>query len=358
MILFIISSTSYSNPLKKTPNNSTLLGESTPVDTIIHISSFLDDLDIGKLTLTHKRNRSILSEKSLLGGHYLRKKSKYAITDHTDNIYFLDEYLTLPGTSPIKKIKNITSLSKENPLKFIKLALKSMPSTKEDIELHLESYFHQTIQFNQLIKELPSHNSSQERLAELIIDLAVFGKVWDHVEKKIKEQTDPYTWNRYVSQSNFQEHTQAFKRLLDQVYGSFWIQHLSNLSTKISEKNWNSEWKLLWEQVETQVSHNLHHFQFHLALDENTLSETLKSAINYTLMTYQLGLVSVRQSDEFKDVLHDPNGLLKNVKETLSETAACSILKNLEFPQVAEEHYLLKSQIEFFKRHIKNSTHR
>ena len=77
----------------------------------------------------------------------------------------------------------LVDLMKEHSSDFIRLVLHSIPHTPETIESDL-STFHQDTQTDNLISSLPTYETSQQKLAGVLIELVT----WDQVRAQVWAQ--------------------------------------------------------------------------------------------------------------------------------------------------------------------------
>ena len=329
------------------------------VDVNSKIFSYLDMDDAVNFSKTSKQNRDFFLNKPASIGEIHRKDSKFGIQVQ-NRFFYLKEFLQQEGRMPMTKINNLTILSNENHEDFMNLVLKTIPSSPETIEEDLEFFYNETMKIEDLIAALPSYETSQDKLSALLVEQETLTHVWSQVWSQIWTQAvseiGPQTWNQIWSQVSYQVGSQMWNQVGVQVNvqimdhldpsAGFGIWHFigNNVSDQVLNKN--------WYKAVSQVKKDLRKFNFIEAHQNQRLCEAIKPAINYAFMTYQLCLISILNSDEFKNIVNGPEGISHTLKIYISENIASNILKSLEFREEHETNYLATSQLNILNRHL------
>ena len=436
----IFTTSAFSSSKENNDKNKTFFDDSIPCEMIIKISSLLDDKDIAQITKVNKRCNYIFSRdnseakrnsrkllrKNLqsppfdkivvppreLGGFakegelggILRENSRFAVTDHAGHIFFLEEFLSLPGRPSIAKVKNINLLAKEKPDDFIRLVLKTIPHDPENIQNNLKSFYKETMKIDDLIADLPVYETSREKLAVLLFDLLGYFDLMDQASDQILLQIQ-FAENRFRTQfiahlialfytqylvnvSSLvmapiasQVHVQIFTQICLQIFLRYMEQVVCTLSEtqlrhEIRHQIWDHIWLRLriqirlglresgggavWQKVKTQVSNlsrselweNLPFFNFTQAYQNGELIETIKSSADGIFMLHQLYTIALSNSKQFRAIIDKPGGILQSIEDNLSEDEARNILDSIDLTDVSESKYLNKIQLDILRKRL------
>ena len=310
------------------------------------ISYILKNFGIAKHLLTSTKNEQLS-----------RKMANFGIQDYTGHFYFLEEYLSQSGHLPIKKVNNITKLTQDRPLDFIKLVLKSIPKTKSDMKHNLKSYYKDIIQINDLVADLPRFESDQEKLAAVITTFALsLSFMWENSATLLSEQVEGEIWGYDLDIKNsFINYFDSISQVLEQVMGDHWGYFLTSFSEQIIHLSKDTEWEQIWSMIDDHLSQHLKQYQFQLAQDEQQLSAEIIPAIDYILTIYQLALISFQHSDICKSIINGPNGFAAFIDTQMPEERARDILNKIELQQIPNHLYILKINVDITKGKLNKS---
>ena len=382
------SFTAYSSPSDDNTRNINQLEKLIPNEIIVDIASMMDDKDIGQLTQTNTQTKNLLSRNSNQGGKKLREDSKFSVTDDAGNIYFLDEFLLLPGRMKISHVNNIDLLIKERPNDFNNLILKTIPNTPAEIENNLESYFRDVVKIEDLVAGMPQYESAHEKLAALLVDTIIYMELIDQVTSETRDQVwkqlKDQVWVHISEQVNIQNRGPAWAQLGTQFWYSLrskvWQQIRSkfnprswneisenvwlNLRNNVSEDVWDNIRLKAWEQIRFQVQsqirqnvnykawENFKNFNFSLSTQSEDFSKKIRNAIDYVYSVNQLGVISMAHSSYLKPYISEPNGLFNYIKNNLTESEAQNILDSIHLSNDFEDQYFRNIQFDILKRHL------
>ena len=308
-------------------------------------------------------------------GQILEAQSRYLVTTKDGVMLSLEEFLAGKSTR-ISGVNNITNLLRENYKDFMKLVLKSIPQTPEEIESELYHFYKDILKIEQILDSVPSYETLEQRLAGVLLELETWSQVhdyvrtqvWDQVEDQFNEgQAKVNNWIRLNNQVDDQLGTRTkvrtkvrdkIRKQIEQVERQRWFNnngHQGGISFEQVEKQlaFNVKNKIrvhVKEQVEDQLGKTLRHFNFASSYRDGNLNGTLKSAVVYSFMIYQLGTLAMRHSEEFKLIKYE---LTKYIKTIVSEEKIQAILHNINIP---EDHasYLVKTQFDLLRLPLLN----
>ena len=306
------------------------------------ILEFLSPNDLQSVRRTDKQFRDMLASNSYLRNHM------FDVTLADGSSKTLREYLA-GERSQVLYIKNLSTLMNESHSSFISLMMKSIPNKPETVDSDLRAFHQNTFQINNLIGSLPSYETSQQRLASVVIEQLTWDQVWNKLLGPILAQFEGQVIDQVIDQ--------VITQLMTQVGAEAWSEVWAQLMDQVGDQVWAEVWALrmdqlwdqVWDQVEAQVNDGLRHFDFALAFDNENLKGVLKPAIDYTFMIYQLGTLAIGQTEIFKRTHLQ---LSQSISEIVTEEQANAILKSIDIPDAPEGNYLVEAQLKLIKRHL------
>ncbi|MFK7826147.1 MAG: hypothetical protein AB8G05_18485 [Oligoflexales bacterium] len=271
-----------------------------------------------------------------------RPDTTYGATD-TDE-YTLENFLDLPEKTQALKVENIDFMLKEDPSDFLRVLVNMFPFQTGNIEGVFELFYKETFQIDKLIVSLPSFQDSHQKLAGILLELIIWCEILPQVEAQVGNLLDLD-----------KNHVRELSRVL------FWGQVGNHVGKQVgkyvaNEVGNESLFKVLTElkdsldyqigkQVWSKLNRDLDYFINELEYCNQTLIKTLKSV--FTI--YQIGTLTIRHSDEFKEI----HSILSHfIFENISDNKVKSILKSIELPKLTEKNHFVDTQIKLIKSYL------
>ena len=281
-------------------------------------------------------------------------KNHVMIKNYVDNPFKTVDHFLSGERQLLKRVYGVTDLLKEDPEKFIKLVLHSIPHTPETIDSDLRTFHQNTFQIDNLTNSLPTYETSQQKLASVLIELLTWAQVGDQVWDQVWAQVWAQVWDQVRAQVWAQVWDQVWDQAWDQVWAQVGDQVWDQVRAQVGDQVRAQVWDQVWAQVGAQVwaNEDLRHFKFAPAFEAGNLNEVLKPAIDYVFTVYQLGTLAMRHSEAFKTTQSD---FAKFISDRINEEQARVILGRLDIPDSPEGNYLVDTQLKLIKRLIQVS---
>ena len=321
----------------------------------------MDDPETFRLQVMNRHHYGIFNKNT----EVILNEKKFIVKDTVGKPYFLEEFLNLEGRLQISEINNIEILAAEGPWRFNKLLLKTIPHKPERFSADLPLFYRNIFKIENLIESLPEYETSQEKLASVLIEILI----WEQVGQRVSYQVEDYFTDKADYQLYEQVDDQVYKqveaqvedRILAQVQDSVWAQiqngveaqskdQLRNLvDDHVYEYVRNVTYEELYESISDEVSKNLLDLGFSLVFKNRYSNDALKPWIDYLFMFYQLGTLAMRHSEDIKHIHRE---LVQFISLRINEKQATIILKRLEIPNAPEGNFLVETQLKLLRRLI------
>ena len=261
-----------------------------------------------------------------------------------------DQYLAMTSPKPIVKVFGARDMLKKNPIKFMKLALKSALVATNAKNIDLTTFYQKTFQIDQLIRSLPSYSTPSQKLANIYIELSL----WEHIKDQV--------WNQIRNQVRNQVWFEIEAQIHDQTWNLVWDGVQELVSTKMGHSSWNQVWRQaislntaqIWSQIDIQLepeikslidkelNNNLPYFQLAQAYQEGCLFAELGPMIDYTFIAYQLGSLKLRTSQAHYNQVMDLSVLISS---RISDSDIIETIRDLEITR-GHKSDLVNKQLE------------
>ena len=301
-----------------------------------------------------------------LFGQTLRKSAKSDEPPEDNNLLSLKEYLDSSGIHSIKNISNLTQLVKEKPSYFFKFVLEAAPKTPQTIEDSLESFYVKNAEIESLISSIPDVTKAHGKLANVFIENEIWKQIDYQVFRLLVKLLGVKACDKTYDQISFHMSTQVWGEIGDFVDYQIedldwdqtneqlvdamdyfeelftWEQLCLEVKDQIKDQISNQVWDLINDHVFEQLNINLRQW--------SNLNKSLKPAVDYLFMVYQLGSVAIRHSNQMKLIHSNIANLLKNgiTTDKLNDVLEC--LRNT-IPKTHEK-ILIDSQLKMIHMHL------
>lgn len=345
-----------------------------PKDIQFTICSYFVPEDFANLSLICKVFKGS-SSKNHDNANLIRANSKFNVTLEGGGMMLLKEFEESEG-SAISNIKNIQQLIKDRPSDFLKLILKSVPKTPEEINDNLESYYRNVIQIADVIDSIPAGGKTpRAKLAGVITEMIIWDNVevmvWFPIWNEVRSQIWGQNWNEdenrfenlAAEHSYYQTKDQIWDQVNEQIggpirdevgaawnrVGDLWDhvwEHADQVKDQINQEGFGRN----YEQIRRRIDENMHHYQFAGALAVGRLDEIARSAINLSFLIFQLDYIIIRHSLFMKQI---QNELINTIDLTDSQINAVLEHVRTTLPQ---EHVnpLVNSQLKMIHRYLRH----
>ena len=337
------------------------LFESIPDGPDLEVFSYLQADDLFCTGLCSKSiDTKVLS---YLQGHHKQKELANKLKDFimiktlsgsdTCPLITVKDYLSSDRPEPMTKIFGLNALSKDSIDQFIHLILKSAPQGPK-LE-NLDHFYNQTMQMASLTKTKSPYTTPAENLAGLLLELML----WSQLRDQAWEPVALYIRDGYRAEAarlmDLRLGDDIANQIAEQLAPLLYARLGEHRADELMDKVWIQVWSQIWEQgtsnlkakIKEPIQENLQHFPLALNHTPEHLDEPLGHATDYTLMVYQLGALTIRNSRAFQDIHRD---LSHFISELISDESARSILESLNIPD-ASESFIITSQLKLLRKY-------
>ena len=273
------------------------------------------------------------------------------------SIITASKYLKNQEYQELKGVEQIAEICKENPELFLALVLKSTSiGAFESVTLEMLSNASRLFPMDEIVQAFDEQQNSDQKLAYVFINLLIFvdqiqHQVVTHVWNELNRQFESdEIWSQIGTEAKDKMivdiHTQIKQQLKVDQWKEVYSSVAKNLDRELVGKTSGFVRKMFQLKLRTPVlpsiTKNLSSIDFSSSYRDGTLDAKVKLASYYSSMVFQLGLLSMQNSDSFtylqkktirlvqKNKKIDPYAILEELSvalESVSDEYPDAILK-------------------------------